>query len=137
MASSAKILFIFCALAINFAVKIWRLEIKSLSLQQKNITCGGGTSKGEPPVPFFYGNGISIDTIKVIFPTDFSKKKNLPKLPISKFLGHIVPIPSSWHLAVSVENRLPTTEKVVIYLEFTFIFYTFALIKFQKRAPAF
>lgn len=82
-------------------------------------------------------NGISIDSIKVISPTDFSNKKNLPRLSISKFLGHIVPIPSSWHLVVSVENRLPTTEKVVIYLEFTFIFYTFALIKFQKRAPAF
>ena len=53
----------------------------------------------------------SIDTIKVISPTYFSKKKNLPRLSITKPLGHIVPIPSSWHLAVSVENRLPITEK--------------------------
>jgi hypothetical protein len=56
-------------------------------------------------------NGKFIDSIKVIFPTDFSKKKNLTRLSITKSLGHIVPIPSSWHFAVSVENRLPTTEK--------------------------
>ena len=53
----------------------------------------------------------SIGTIKVTSPTYFSKKKNLTRLSITKSLGHIVPIQSSWHLAVSVENRLPTTEK--------------------------